>query len=81
MIFGEERALKITTPDDLIRAERYLLGDEHREMRVGIGTDAHAFLLIHLVHSHLPVLSGLARLASMATLMAMLRHTRSAMHS
>ena len=43
VIFGEDRALKITTPDDLIRAERYLLGDEHREMRVGIGTDAHAF--------------------------------------
>ena len=43
VILGEERALKITTPDDLIRAHRYFLGDESREFRVGIGTDAHAF--------------------------------------
>ena len=43
VILGEERALKITTPDDLIRAHRYLFGEKYQEMRVGIGTDAHAF--------------------------------------
>lgn len=43
VILGEERALKITTPDDLIRAHRYLFGEKHQELRVGIGTDAHAF--------------------------------------
>ena len=40
---GEERALKITTPDDLDRAERYLLGSGSKSFRVGTGSDAHAF--------------------------------------
>ena len=43
VILGEDRALKITTPDDLGRAQRFLLGAVDRELRVGIGTDAHAF--------------------------------------
>ena len=43
VILGEERALKITTPDDLDRAERYLLGSGSKSFRVGNGTDAHAF--------------------------------------
>jgi len=43
VILGEDRALKITTPDDLIRANRFLLGSSDLELRVGIGTDAHAF--------------------------------------
>jgi 2-C-methyl-D-erythritol 4-phosphate cytidylyltransferase/2-C-methyl-D-erythritol 2,4-cyclodiphosphate synthase len=43
VILGEDRALKITTPDDLGRAQRFLLGAIDRELRVGIGTDAHAF--------------------------------------
>ena len=43
VIFGEDRAMKITTPDDLGRAHRFLLGESDRELRVGIGTDAHAF--------------------------------------
>ena len=43
VIFGEDRAMKITTPDDLGRAHRLLLGESDRELRVGIGTDAHAF--------------------------------------
>jgi 2-C-methyl-D-erythritol 4-phosphate cytidylyltransferase/2-C-methyl-D-erythritol 2,4-cyclodiphosphate synthase len=43
VILGEERALKVTTPEDLIRAHRILFGDSSKEMRVGIGTDAHEF--------------------------------------
>ncbi len=43
VILGEDRALKITTPDDLGRAQRFLLGAVDRELHVGIGTDAHAF--------------------------------------
>ena len=43
VILGEDRAMKITTPDDLGRAHRFLLGESDRELRVGIGTDAHAF--------------------------------------
>ena len=43
VILGEDRALKITTPDDLVRAHRFLLGDRDLELRVGIGTDTHAF--------------------------------------
>ena len=43
VILGEDRALKITTPDDLVRAHRFLLGVTDAEIRVGIGTDAHAF--------------------------------------
>ncbi len=43
VILGEDRALKITTPDDLGRAQRFLLDAVDRELRVGIGTDAHAF--------------------------------------
>jgi len=43
VILGEERALKITTPDDLDRAERYLLGSGSKSFRVGTGSDAHAF--------------------------------------
>jgi 2-C-methyl-D-erythritol 4-phosphate cytidylyltransferase/2-C-methyl-D-erythritol 2,4-cyclodiphosphate synthase len=43
VILGEDLAMKITTPDDLGRAQRFLLGAVDRELRVGIGTDAHAF--------------------------------------
>ena len=43
VILGEERALKITTPDDFQRAYRFLLGEDVMDFRVGIGTDAHAF--------------------------------------
>ena len=38
---GEERAFKITTPSDLNTALSYLTSG--REIRTGIGTDAHAF--------------------------------------
>lgn len=40
---GEERALKITLPADLATAQRVLLGDQSADIRVGVGTDAHAF--------------------------------------
>jgi 2-C-methyl-D-erythritol 4-phosphate cytidylyltransferase/2-C-methyl-D-erythritol 2,4-cyclodiphosphate synthase len=43
VIAGEERALKITTMQDLSNAERMLLPFIDNQMRVGIGTDAHAF--------------------------------------
>jgi 2-C-methyl-D-erythritol 4-phosphate cytidylyltransferase / 2-C-methyl-D-erythritol 2,4-cyclodiphosphate synthase len=43
VIAGEERALKITTKSDLARAVEILLPNTQREIRVGIGTDAHAF--------------------------------------
>ena len=43
VIAGEERALKITTKSDLARAVEILLPNTQRDIRVGIGTDAHAF--------------------------------------
>ena len=43
VIEGEERAFKITTMSDLIAAERTLIAEVNSEMRVGIGTDTHAF--------------------------------------
>jgi len=38
---GEERNLKITTPDDFARAEQHLRG--HMDIRTGNGFDVHAF--------------------------------------
>ena len=43
VIAGEERALKITNKSDLARAIQILLPDTQKEIRVGIGADAHAF--------------------------------------
>ena len=43
VIAGEERALKITTKSDLARAAQILLPNSEKQIRVGIGTDAHAF--------------------------------------
>jgi 2-C-methyl-D-erythritol 4-phosphate cytidylyltransferase / 2-C-methyl-D-erythritol 2,4-cyclodiphosphate synthase len=43
VIAGEERALKITTKSDLTRAMQILLPNTEKDIRVGIGTDAHAF--------------------------------------
>ncbi|CAB4848720.1 unannotated protein [freshwater metagenome] len=43
VIAGEERALKITTKSDLARATQILLPNTEKQIRVGIGTDAHAF--------------------------------------
>jgi 2-C-methyl-D-erythritol 4-phosphate cytidylyltransferase/2-C-methyl-D-erythritol 2,4-cyclodiphosphate synthase len=43
VIAGEERALKITTMSDLARAAQVLLPDSVKAIRVGIGTDSHAF--------------------------------------
>jgi 2-C-methyl-D-erythritol 4-phosphate cytidylyltransferase/2-C-methyl-D-erythritol 2,4-cyclodiphosphate synthase len=44
IIAGEERALKITTPIDLLLAEQYALANiDSSGLRVGIGTDAHVF--------------------------------------
>jgi 2-C-methyl-D-erythritol 4-phosphate cytidylyltransferase/2-C-methyl-D-erythritol 2,4-cyclodiphosphate synthase len=43
VIAGEERALKITTKFDLKRAAQILLPNTEKQIRVGIGTDAHAF--------------------------------------
>jgi 2-C-methyl-D-erythritol 4-phosphate cytidylyltransferase/2-C-methyl-D-erythritol 2,4-cyclodiphosphate synthase len=43
VIAGEERALKITTKSDLSRAVQILLPNIEKQIRVGIGTDAHAF--------------------------------------
>jgi 2-C-methyl-D-erythritol 4-phosphate cytidylyltransferase/2-C-methyl-D-erythritol 2,4-cyclodiphosphate synthase len=42
-IAGEESAFKITNKSDLSRAIQFLLPDSTRQIRVGIGTDAHAF--------------------------------------
>ena len=41
VIPGEERALKITTKQDLVIAESLLVGSVDSRMRVGIGTDTH----------------------------------------
>jgi len=43
VVEGEERAFKITIPEDLARAQRALLGEDTKNIRVGVGTDAHAF--------------------------------------
>ena len=43
VVEGEERAFKITVPEDLARAQRALLGEDTKNIRVGVGTDAHAF--------------------------------------
>jgi 2-C-methyl-D-erythritol 4-phosphate cytidylyltransferase/2-C-methyl-D-erythritol 2,4-cyclodiphosphate synthase len=43
-VTGVDRALKITTPIDLAIANKYAIhGVDERGIRVGIGTDAHAF--------------------------------------
>ncbi len=43
IVDGEERAFKITLPEDLVRAQKFLIGETTTNIRVGIGTDAHAF--------------------------------------
>jgi len=43
VIVGEERALKITNKSDLATATGILLPNTQKQIRVGIGTDAHAF--------------------------------------
>ena len=43
VVEGEERAFKITVPEDLARAQRALFGEDTKNIRVGVGTDAHAF--------------------------------------
>jgi 2-C-methyl-D-erythritol 4-phosphate cytidylyltransferase/2-C-methyl-D-erythritol 2,4-cyclodiphosphate synthase len=43
VIAGEERALKITTKSDLATATQILLPTSTKQIRVGIGIDAHAF--------------------------------------
>ena len=43
VIVGEERALKITTMSDLAIAQSWLLPTINNQIRVGVGTDAHAF--------------------------------------
>ncbi len=43
VVVGEERAFKITVPSDLISAQQILLGANIANLRVGVGTDAHAF--------------------------------------
>lgn len=43
VIAGEDRALKITTKSDLARAVEILLPNTEKQIRAGVGTDAHAF--------------------------------------
>lgn len=43
VILGEDRALKITTMSDLEIAHKYLISESSNQIRVGVGTDAHAF--------------------------------------
>ena len=43
VIAGEPEAFKITTPDDLALALKYLVGGVNADMRAGVGTDSHAF--------------------------------------
>jgi 2-C-methyl-D-erythritol 4-phosphate cytidylyltransferase/2-C-methyl-D-erythritol 2,4-cyclodiphosphate synthase len=43
VIVGEERAIKITTMNDLEVANNWLLPESNNQIRIGIGTDTHAF--------------------------------------
>ena len=43
VILGEDRALKITTKSDLEIAHKFIFSESSNQIRVGIGTDAHAF--------------------------------------
>ena len=43
LIAGENRALKITNPEDLASALKYLIPASASDIRTGVGIDAHAF--------------------------------------
>ena len=43
VITGSDRAFKITNKSDLITATQFLLPNTQKQIRVGIGTDTHAF--------------------------------------
>jgi 2-C-methyl-D-erythritol 4-phosphate cytidylyltransferase/2-C-methyl-D-erythritol 2,4-cyclodiphosphate synthase len=43
LIEGENRALKITNPEDLASALKYLIPNQSSDIRAGVGIDAHAF--------------------------------------
>ena len=43
LIEGEGRALKITNPEDLATALKYLIPNRTSDIRAGVGVDAHAF--------------------------------------
>lgn len=43
LIEGENRALKITNPEDLASALKYLIPNQASDIRAGVGVDAHAF--------------------------------------
>jgi len=43
LIEGENRALKITNPEDLATALKYLIPVSASDIRTGVGVDAHAF--------------------------------------
>jgi 2-C-methyl-D-erythritol 4-phosphate cytidylyltransferase/2-C-methyl-D-erythritol 2,4-cyclodiphosphate synthase len=43
LIEGENRALKITNPEDLAAALKYLIPNQSSDIRAGVGVDAHAF--------------------------------------
>lgn len=43
MVMGDRNNIKITHPEDFVRAERILLGDHAMETRVGTGFDVHSF--------------------------------------
>ncbi len=43
LIEGENRALKITNPEDLASALKYLIPNQASDIRTGVGVDAHAF--------------------------------------
>ncbi len=43
LIEGENRALKITNPEDLATALKYLVPASASDIRTGVGVDAHAF--------------------------------------
>jgi 2-C-methyl-D-erythritol 4-phosphate cytidylyltransferase/2-C-methyl-D-erythritol 2,4-cyclodiphosphate synthase len=43
LIEGENRALKITNPEDLASALKYLIPNQASDIRAGVGIDAHAF--------------------------------------
>ena len=80
LIDGENRALKITNPEDLATALKYLIPNQSSDIRAGVGVDAHAFSTDPKRALWLAGLLWEMKSALAGIQMAMLRPMQSAMH-